>query len=67
MLSAPYAGTRGYADGAMIALTAFEATAGLVFVFFILFPAIVTGLLAIVYFGILGERDDNQKYAKRRH
>jgi hypothetical protein len=50
----------------MLALTALEADLGLIGVFFVLFPAIVTGLLAVIYFAVQGERDDNHRYRRRR-
>jgi hypothetical protein len=46
-------------------LSAWAATFGLVVVFFIIFPALVTGLLAFAAAQILGERSENQEYARR--
>jgi hypothetical protein len=50
----------------VIALTALSATIGLVVVFFVVFPALVQGLIALIIVQILGERDDNQQYARGR-
>jgi hypothetical protein len=47
----------------VIALGAFAATAGLVVVFFIVFPILVNGLIAFAIAQSLGEREDNREYA----
>lgn len=46
----------------LIALSAFEATAGLVFVFFILLPIIVQGLIGFAIAQALGERAENRRF-----
>lgn len=38
----------------------------LIGIFFVLFPAIITGLGLVIYFGILGERDANHRFERRR-
>jgi hypothetical protein len=38
----------------------------LIFIFFILLPGIIAGLLTVTYFGILGERDANHRFERRR-
>ena len=50
----------------VIALSAFAATLGLVVVFFVIFPALVTGLIALALALVFGERADNQAYLARR-
>jgi len=50
----------------VIALSSFSATLGLVVVFFVIFPALVTGLLALAIALVFGERSENQKYLARR-
>jgi hypothetical protein len=47
----------------IIALGAFAATAGLVVVFFLVFPLLVNGLLAFTIAQVLGEREENREYA----
>jgi hypothetical protein len=47
----------------IIALGAFAATAGLVVVFFVVFPLLVNGLIAFAVAQALGEREDNREYA----
>jgi hypothetical protein len=51
---------------AVLALTALETDVALIGIFFVLFPAIITGLLALIFFAVQGERDDNQRYRERR-
>lgn len=46
----------------MLALTAFEATFGLIIVFVVLFPALVQGILAVIAALVAGERRQNQAY-----
>jgi len=41
-------------------------TIALIFIFFILLPGIAFGLLTVAYFGILGERDANHRFERRR-
>lgn len=48
----------------VLALTAFKATAGLVVVFFVVFPLIVQGLIGFALAQIAGERAENQRYAE---
>ena len=50
----------------VIALSSFSATLGLVVVFFVIFPALVTGLLASAIALVFGERGENQAYLARR-
>ena len=49
----------------MLALTATAATLGLVVVFMVVFPALVTVLVAFAIGQVLGERAENQGY--KRH
>jgi hypothetical protein len=51
----------------VIALSAFEATFGLVIVFFVVFPILVQGLIALAVGLALGERAENQEYLARRN
>jgi hypothetical protein len=46
----------------VIALSAFAATAGLVVVFFLVFPLLVNGLIAFTIAQVLGEREENREY-----
>jgi hypothetical protein len=46
----------------VLALSDWEATLGLVIIFFVVFPALVTGLLAFAAAQILGEKADNEEY-----
>jgi hypothetical protein len=46
----------------MLALSATSATIGLVVVFFVIFPALVQGLLAFIAAQVLGERAENKAY-----
>jgi hypothetical protein len=46
-----------------LALTSFAATFGLVVVFFVVFPALVTGLIVFALGQVFGERAENQEYA----
>ena len=50
----------------VIALSSFSATIGLVIVFFVIFPALVTGLLVLAIAQVFGERGENQEYLARR-
>jgi hypothetical protein len=50
----------------VIALSAFEATFGLVVVFFVIFPLLVQGLIALSVALALGERKENEEYMRRR-
>jgi Sec-independent protein secretion pathway component TatC len=50
----------------VIAMSAISATLGLVFVFFVLFPVLVQGLIAFAVAQVLGERAENQEYVARR-
>ena len=49
-----------------LALSDFAATAGLVGVFFVLFPILAQGLIAFAIAQALGERAENQEYMARR-
>jgi hypothetical protein len=46
-------------------LSAWAATFGLVLVFFIIFPVLVQGLIAFAVAQAIGERSENQEYARR--
>ena len=46
----------------MIALSALQATLGLVVVFFVVFPLIAHGLIAFVIAQVLGERAENREF-----
>jgi uncharacterized protein involved in cysteine biosynthesis len=46
----------------VLALSDWEATLGLVIIFFVVFPALVAGLLASAAAQILGEKADNEEY-----
>jgi hypothetical protein len=45
----------------MIALSALQATLGLVVVFFVVFPLLAHGLLAFTIAQVLGERAENRE------
>lgn len=49
----------------MLALSDVSATLGLVAVFMVVFPALVTALIVLAVGQALGERSENQRY--RRH
>lgn len=46
----------------MIALSALQATLGLVVVFFVVFPLLAHGLIAFTIAQVLGERAENQEF-----
>jgi hypothetical protein len=48
----------------VVAISAFQATFGLVIVFFVIFPAVITGLIAFAAAQALGERTDNHDFAR---
>ena len=48
----------------VLGLTAWAATFGLVVVFFVIFPVLVQGLIAFAIAQVLGEREDNEEYAR---
>jgi hypothetical protein len=50
----------------VIALSSVAATLGLVVIFFVVFPALVQGLLAFIAAQVIGERAENQRYLERR-
>jgi hypothetical protein len=50
----------------VLALSSTAATIGLVVVFFVIFPALVTGLVAFSLAQVFGERSENQDYVARR-
>jgi Sec-independent protein secretion pathway component TatC len=50
----------------VIALSSVAATLGLVIVFFVVFPALVQGLLMFIAAQVIGERAENQRYLSRR-
>ncbi len=47
----------------VLALSATASTLGLVFVFFVIFPVLVQGLVTVAVAGALGERAENAAYA----
>jgi hypothetical protein len=49
----------------VLGLSAWAATFGLVVVFFIIFPVLVQGLIAFAIAQVLGERADNEEYARQ--
>jgi hypothetical protein len=49
----------------IVGLSAFAATAGLVVVFFVVFPLLAHGLIAFAVAQALGEREENREYAAR--
>ena len=49
----------------VIALSSVAATLGLVVIFFVVSPVLVQGLIAFAAAQALGERADNQEYARR--
>ena len=46
----------------VLALTAFEATFGLLLIFVVIFPALVQGILAVIAAAVAGERHRNKAY-----
>jgi hypothetical protein len=50
----------------MLVASSLGDSLGLAFVFLILFPALVTGLIAFAIAQVLGERRANQNYRGRR-
>ena len=48
----------------VLGLTAWAATFGLVVVFFVIFPVLAQGLIAFAVAQALGERADNEEYAR---
>jgi hypothetical protein len=50
---------------AVLALSDFEATFGLVVVFFVAFPLLAHGLIGLAVGQALGERRQNQEYFER--
>jgi hypothetical protein len=48
-----------------LGLSAWAATFGLVLVFFVIFPVLVQGLIAFAIGQAMGERAENQEYARR--
>ena len=50
----------------ILALTAGQATFGLVIVFFVLFPILAQGLIAFAIAQALGEREENLEYLEGR-
>jgi Na+/pantothenate symporter len=47
----------------VLALSSVSATIGLIVIFFVIFPALVQGLIAFAVAQALGERSENQEYA----
>jgi phage shock protein PspC (stress-responsive transcriptional regulator) len=50
----------------VLALSSLAASLGLIFVFFVVFPVLVTGLIAFAIAEVIGERGENQEYVARR-
>lgn len=48
----------------VLGLTAWAATFGLVVVFFVIFPVLVQGLIAFAAAQALGERAEDEEYAR---
>jgi hypothetical protein len=56
----------GYSRTTMVlALSAFEATFGLVIIFFVVFPILVQGLIGLAAALAIAEKRDNDEYAAR--
>ena len=49
--------------GMVLGLSAFSSTFGLVVIFFVVFPLLVQGLIALAIGQAVGERAENQAYA----
>ena len=49
----------------VLGLSAWAATFGLVVVFFVIFPVLAQGLIAFAVAQVLGEREDNEEYARQ--
>jgi hypothetical protein len=49
----------------LLAMTAFQATFGLVLIFGVVFPALVTGLIAFALIETAGEHEENRAYENR--
>ena len=49
----------------VLALSSVAATLGLIVIFFVVFPALVTGLIVFSSAQAMGERAENQDYATR--
>ena len=49
----------------VLGLSAWAASFGLILVFFVIFPVLVQGLIAFAIAVGLGERADDQEYARR--
>ena len=62
----PPAGVLAFRAVMVLGMSAWAATFGLVFVFFIVFPVLVQGLIAFAIAQVLGERAENQQYIARR-
>jgi hypothetical protein len=50
----------------VLALSSTAATLGLIVVFFVIFPALVTGLIVFSLAQVFGERGENQDYVATR-
>jgi hypothetical protein len=48
-----------------LAMTAFQATFGLVVIFMVIFPALVTGLIIFALAQTAGEHEENRAYENR--
>jgi hypothetical protein len=48
-----------------LAITAFQATFGLVVIFMVIFPALVTGLIIFALAQTAGEHEENRAYENR--
>lgn len=49
----------------VLALTSFRATFGLVVVFFVVFPALLHGLIGFAAAQALGEKRENEEYLEK--
>lgn len=49
----------------VVGLSAWAATFGLVVVFFVMFPVLVQGLIAFAIAQAMGERAENEEYARQ--
>lgn len=48
-----------------LAMTAFQSTFGLILIFMVIFPALVTGLIVFALIETAGERQENRAYEER--
>lgn len=50
----------------ILALSAWQSTFGLVLIFFVVFPALVQGLIMFAAAQAAGEREENREYEERK-